>query len=85
MIREIGMKIGDAISVAILVITDEEGRCIGPYMHLRAIIDITKPLRRVAKVSLGSSGGSVWVDLKYESAGLLFRLLYDWSRYVFVS
>ncbi|GMN33677.1 hypothetical protein TIFTF001_004277 [Ficus carica] len=66
MIREIGMKIGDAIGVAILVITDEEGRCIGPYMRLRATIDITKPLRRVAKVSLGSSGKSVWVDLKYE-------------------
>ncbi|GMN47221.1 hypothetical protein TIFTF001_016394 [Ficus carica] len=59
MIREIGMKTGDVTRVAIWVINNEEGRCIGPYIRLRAMC-------QVAKVSLGSSGRSVWVDLKYE-------------------
>ncbi|XP_073152541.1 uncharacterized protein [Henckelia pumila] len=66
MISDVGMMLGDIIGVAINVEADEQSRCLGPFMRLRVIIDITKPLRRVARVALGSVSNPVLVYLRYE-------------------
>ncbi|KAK6124264.1 hypothetical protein DH2020_042016 [Rehmannia glutinosa] len=46
MTENIGRVIGDGLGVAIDVDSDTDGRCIGPYLRVRVLIDITKPLRR---------------------------------------
>lgn len=66
MISEIAMMIGDDIGVAIKVDTDKDGRCLGTCMRIRVLLDISKPLRRVARISWESSSSSWVVGLKYE-------------------
>ncbi|KAK6156052.1 hypothetical protein DH2020_010300 [Rehmannia glutinosa] len=66
MYDKIGMVIGDGLGIALEVDADDKGRCLGHYMRVRVLMDITKPLRRGAPIRLGSNGNRVWVDFKYE-------------------
>lgn len=42
------------------------GSCLGIFMRVRVLIDITKPLRRGVKVQLGDEGKISWAYLQYE-------------------
>ena len=66
MIKDIGEVIGRGFGKCLEVTSDPLGRCIGSYMRIRVLIDISKPLRRGAKVRLGKDGDVVWVDVRYE-------------------
>ena len=46
--------------------TDPNEHCFGNFLRIRVLFDITKPLKRGAKVRLGSGGEIRWVDFKYE-------------------
>ncbi|GMN24411.1 hypothetical protein TIFTF001_050320 [Ficus carica] len=64
--EKIGMMIGEALGVAIRVWKDREGRCSGSFLRIRVMMDISKPVRRVIPVRLGSNGAVHWAELKYE-------------------
>lgn len=49
MFSDIAMLVGDDIGVAIRVDTDKEGRYLGTCMRIRVLLDISSPLRRVAR------------------------------------
>lgn len=66
MIKEIGEVIGKGFGKCVEIDADSVGRCLGPYMRLRVEIDISKPLRRGARVRTGNSGEVIWVDARYE-------------------
>ena len=66
MIKEIGEIIGRCFGQSIEVEADAEGRCNGHFMRIRVLLDTSKPLRRGARIRLGSKGDVVWVDVRYE-------------------
>ncbi|XP_073135877.1 F-box/kelch-repeat protein At3g23880-like [Henckelia pumila] len=63
---DIGTLIGNAVGESIGVEADDSGQCLGPFMRIRVLMDITKPLRRVVHLPVGSAGASVAVALRYE-------------------
>lgn len=66
MFPEVGELVGDIMGKCVKVDKDEDGKCVGKFMRVRVSSDITKPLRRVAKVRLGDHGPILWADLRYE-------------------
>ncbi|XP_075511998.1 F-box/kelch-repeat protein At3g23880-like [Primulina tabacum] len=66
MINDIGTLIGNAVGQIVSVEADDRGRCLGPFMRIRVLMDISKPLRSVVSVPVGSEGASVAVALRYE-------------------
>ena len=66
MIKEIGETIGRGFGTCLEVSADKAGRCSGSYMRIRVLIDVSKPLRRGARIRLGQNGDVVWVDARYE-------------------
>lgn len=65
MIEEIGQIIGDDIGVCERVMADEDDCCIGLYMRIRVLIDITKPFWRGARIRLGESGHIADTNLEF--------------------
>ncbi|KAL5574765.1 hypothetical protein UlMin_016464 [Ulmus minor] len=45
---------------------NQDGLCLGTFIRVRAIIDISKPLKRILKVRLGSDKELVTILLRYE-------------------
>ena len=68
MIREIGEVIGRGFGkgYAVEVEADKDGCCVGHIMRIRVPVDVSKPLRRGARIRLGSNGEVVWVEARYE-------------------
>ena len=64
--EKIGMMIGEATGVAIRVWKDKDGMCTGSFIRIRVLVDVSKPIRRVVPVRLGSSGAVHWAELKFE-------------------
>ena len=64
--EKIGMMIGEATGVALRVWKDKEGKCSGSFLRIRVLVDVSKPIRRVVPVRLGSSGVVHWAELKFE-------------------
>ncbi|KAK6122598.1 hypothetical protein DH2020_043655 [Rehmannia glutinosa] len=64
--EKIGRIIGDGLGISLEVDADPVGRCLGSYLRVRTLIDVSKPLRRGALIRLGSDGAKRWVDFKYE-------------------
>ncbi|KAL5538246.1 hypothetical protein UlMin_044727 [Ulmus minor] len=46
---------------------DQNGLCLGTFIRVRAIIDVSKPLKRILKVRLGSDKELVTILLRYEN------------------
>ncbi|GMN52831.1 hypothetical protein TIFTF001_021966 [Ficus carica] len=65
-VEKIGMMIGEAMGVAIRVWKDKNGKCSGSFLRIRVLVDVSKPVRRVVPVRLGSSGAVHWAELKFE-------------------
>lgn len=66
MFSDIAMMVGDDVGVAIKVDTDKEGRCLGTCMRIQVLLDISKPLRRVARISWEPSSPPLVIGLRYE-------------------
>ncbi|KAK6143492.1 hypothetical protein DH2020_023840 [Rehmannia glutinosa] len=66
MTEKIGRVIGDGIGIALEVDADSEGRCLGSFLRVRVLTDISKPLRRGAPIRMGSKANKIWLDFKYE-------------------
>ena len=63
--KEVGHCIGTTIGSVESVDANEKGFCLGSFMRVRVMIDISHPLCRGRKVRLGDSS-QFWVDFKYE-------------------
>ncbi|KAK6119800.1 hypothetical protein DH2020_046455 [Rehmannia glutinosa] len=66
MTEKIGRIIGDGLGISLEVDSDSEGRCLGSFLRVRTLIDVSKPLRRGAPIRLGSDSNKIWLDFKYE-------------------
>ncbi|XP_050281194.1 uncharacterized protein LOC126722088 [Quercus robur] len=71
--KEVGYNIGSTIGAVESVDTNETGFCLGSFMRIRVMIDISNPLCRGRKVRLGESS-QFWVDFKYERMPIFFYL-----------
>ncbi|XP_073046173.1 uncharacterized protein [Primulina eburnea] len=47
MLNDIGTLIGNAVGQIVSVEADDRGRCLGLFMRIRVLMDISKPLRSV--------------------------------------
>lgn len=56
---------------------DEKGFCLGGFLRIRVLMDISSPLCRGRMVRLGGSSPT-WVDFKYER----LPIFYYWCRIV---
>lgn len=66
MFSDIAMMIGDDIGVAIKLDSDKKERCLGTCMRIQVLLDVYKPLRRVARLLVDSSSPPLVVGLRYE-------------------
>ncbi|CAI9769984.1 unnamed protein product [Fraxinus pennsylvanica] len=64
--REIAEVIGSQLGIYVEVDTDLSGSCWGSYMRIRVKLDVSKPLVATMDLQLGSMGGTVEVEFKYE-------------------
>ena len=63
--KEVGHSIGTTIGLVESVDANEKGFCLGSFICIRVMIDISNPLCKGRKVQLGDSS-QFWVDFKYE-------------------
>lgn len=63
--KEVGMNIGATLGKVEKVDANMKGFCLGKFLRVRVLLDISMPLRRGRKVCLGEHGQK-WVELKYE-------------------
>ncbi|GMN64890.1 hypothetical protein TIFTF001_033966 [Ficus carica] len=56
MIEKISTVIGDDIGICLKVDGDKDGRCIEPFMRVRVLINVLKPICRGTPVCFVSSG-----------------------------
>ncbi|KAL5563989.1 hypothetical protein UlMin_033736 [Ulmus minor] len=66
MSKTIGSILGNMVGLVQEVECDQDGLCLGTFIRVRAIIDISKPLKRILKVRLGSNKELVTILLRYE-------------------
>ncbi|KAL5546661.1 hypothetical protein UlMin_006348 [Ulmus minor] len=66
MSKTVGSILGNMVGLVQEVECDQNGLCLGTFIRVRAIIDVSKPLKRILKVRLGSDKELVTILLKYE-------------------
>ncbi|KAL5814352.1 hypothetical protein ACOSQ4_024993 [Xanthoceras sorbifolium] len=66
MSREVGLFLGGKIGSVLEVDHGSSGDCLGKFVRVRVVIDVSKPLRRGLRVSLGDPEEVCVVVLKYE-------------------
>lgn len=66
MIQKVGNLIGNSIGECISVDAEEDGRCLGLYIRIRVKFDISKPLKRVVKLTLDPGNPPVGIVLRYK-------------------
>ncbi|PON92154.1 Zinc knuckle CX2CX4HX4C [Trema orientale] len=65
MSKAVAKLLGNQAGRFVEVEKDDNGSCLGRFLNVRVIVDINKPLRRGAKVRIGSGGHTIWVDFRY--------------------
>lgn len=63
--KEVVESIGSTLGEVEKMDANKKGFCLGNFLRIRVLLDITLPLCRGHKVRLGEHGLK-WVDLKYE-------------------
>nr|XP_023917062.1 uncharacterized protein LOC112028599 [Quercus suber] len=63
--KEVGMSIGATLGEVEKVDANGKGFCLGSFLRIRVLLDISLPLCRGRKVRLGEYGLK-WVDFRYE-------------------
>ncbi|BFG14566.1 hypothetical protein CerSpe_008400 [Prunus speciosa] len=67
MTRAMGKLIGDALGLHVVTDQSRRGECLGSYLRIRVLLDVSRPLRRWLAVRLPDDSGTVeWVQLRYE-------------------
>ncbi|KAL6269337.1 hypothetical protein ACE6H2_026248 [Prunus campanulata] len=68
MTRIMGEELGGTLGTVLTVNCDRHGTCMGDYLRVRVVLDISLPLRRGLQVCLPSPVGSevLWLLLQYE-------------------
>lgn len=66
MITEIGFLIGNSTGDSVYVEADDQGCCMGTFMRIRMKFNVSRPLRRTAKINLGPKHPLVDVLLRAE-------------------
>ncbi|KAL5575135.1 hypothetical protein UlMin_016834 [Ulmus minor] len=66
MSKTVGSILGNMVGTVQEVECNQDGLCLGTFIRVRAIIDISKPLKRILKVRLGSDKELVTILLRYE-------------------
>ncbi|KAL5553050.1 hypothetical protein UlMin_040451 [Ulmus minor] len=66
MSKTVGSILGNMVGTVQEVECNQDGLCLGTYIRIRAIIDISKPLKRILKVRLGTDKELVTILLRYE-------------------
>ncbi|KAL5827836.1 hypothetical protein ACOSQ3_019688 [Xanthoceras sorbifolium] len=66
MSREVGLFLGGKIGSVLEVDPGSSGDCLGKFVRVRVVVDVSKPLRRGLRVSLGDPEEVCVVVLKYE-------------------
>ncbi|XP_021802783.1 uncharacterized protein LOC110746864, partial [Prunus avium] len=66
--RIMGEELGGTMGTVLTVNCDRHGICMGDYLRVRVVLDISLPLRRGLQVRLPSPDGSeaLWLLLQYE-------------------
>ena len=64
-IKEVGMSIGATLGEVEKVDANGKGFCLGSFLHIRVLLDVSLPLCRGRKVRLGEYGLK-WVDFRYK-------------------
>lgn len=63
--KEMGLSIGATLGEVEKVDANDKGFCLGSFMRIRVLLDVSLPLCRGRKVQLGEYGVK-WVDFRYE-------------------
>ena len=63
--KEVGMSIGATLGEVEKVDANGKGFCLGSFLRIRVLMDVSLPLCRGRKVRLGDYGLK-WVDFRYE-------------------
>ena len=63
--KEVGMSISATLGEAEKVGANGKGFCLGSFLHIRVLLDVSLPLCRGRKVRLGEYGLK-WVDFRYK-------------------
>ena len=71
--KEVGESIGATLGEVEKVDANRKGFCLGNFLRIRVLLDITLPLCQGRKVGLGEHGMK-WVDLKYETPNILLSV-----------
>ncbi|KAL5549099.1 hypothetical protein UlMin_004330 [Ulmus minor] len=66
MSKTVGSILGNMVGLVQEVECNQDGLCLGTFIRVRAIIDISKPLKRTLKVRLGTDKELVTILLIYE-------------------
>ncbi|KAL5560798.1 hypothetical protein UlMin_037009 [Ulmus minor] len=66
MSKTVGSILGNMVGTVQEVECNQDGLCLGTFIRVHAIIDISKPLRQILKVRLGSDKELVTILLRYE-------------------
>ncbi|XP_075674845.1 uncharacterized protein At4g02000-like [Castanea sativa] len=63
--KDVGLRIGETLGRVEKVDVDDKGFCLGNYLWIRVLVDISTPLCRGRLVRMGGPLPT-WVDFKYE-------------------
>ncbi|KAL5823915.1 hypothetical protein ACOSQ4_021815 [Xanthoceras sorbifolium] len=66
MSRKVGLFLGGKIGLVLEVDLGSSGDCLGKFVRVRVVVDVSKPLRKGLRVSLGDPEEVCVVVLKYE-------------------
>ncbi|KAL5548110.1 hypothetical protein UlMin_003341 [Ulmus minor] len=66
MSKTVGSILGNMVGTVQEIECNQDGLCLGTFIRIRAIIDISKPLKRILKVCLGTDKEQVTILLRYE-------------------
>ncbi|KAL5538756.1 hypothetical protein UlMin_043866 [Ulmus minor] len=66
MSKTVGSILGNMVGTVQEVECNQDGLCLGTFIRIRAIIDISRPLKRILKVRLGTDKELITILLRYE-------------------
>ncbi|KAL5575991.1 hypothetical protein UlMin_017690 [Ulmus minor] len=66
MSKTVGAILGNMVGTVQEVECNQDGLCLGTFIRVRAVIDISKPLKRILKVRMGANNELVTILLRYE-------------------
>ncbi|KAL5759944.1 hypothetical protein ACOSQ2_018782 [Xanthoceras sorbifolium] len=66
MSRDMGHFLGEMIGTVVEIDPGSSGNCLGKFVRVRVLVDVSKPLKRILRVDVGDPNDVCIVMLKYE-------------------